>query len=527
MLDESSGKRVKAERNFEKGKHLLKNQNFCYKKNNFPKKGEITMKKLFALVLALIMVLSLGVSAFAATGTNADTGSITVDKAHTGFTYSIYQILVLESYDTSINSYIYKPAPGWEAFVETCGYLVLNSNGTVKWNGTATQTSAAAFAKDALAYAESNSIAPYASMKKDTDDTVVKFENLNLGYWLVDSSVGAVCSLDTVMPDTIIEEKNLIPEPDKKVEDHEGNMQESTTARIGEKVKFATKITLHPGTENLVYHDRMQSTLDYLGVEAVYYTPMANGNLVDPSNYTVVESGLEDDCTFEVRFSNDFLATITHTTDITVVYYGALNETAIIGNPGNLNEAKITYGDEGESEWDEAKVYTYKFGIVKTDISNHILEGAEFELYYSETGDDKIPLVEEKPADAIEGINYYRPATEEEEAAAGFTSAVIKAGKACIWGVRSGIDMYLDEIKAPEGYNPIEGRFHIPALTDNNLPVFTAEGLYEKGGVEVENLAGAQLPQTGGIGTTIFYIVGGMLFVGALVFLVTKKRMSE
>ena len=114
------------------------------------------MKKLLALVLALVLVLGMGVTAFAVEGENDNSGSITIDKAHLGTTYSIYQILVLDSYNTDINSYVYSPASDlWKTWIQdtTAGgkYLVLNENGTVKWNGTATAAAAAAFAQEALA----------------------------------------------------------------------------------------------------------------------------------------------------------------------------------------------------------------------------------------------------------------------------------------------------------------------------------------------------------------------------------------
>ena len=510
------------------------------------------MKKLLALVLALVLVLGMGVTAFAVEGENDNSGSITIDKAHLGTTYSIYQILVLDSYNTDINSYVYSPASDlWKTWIQdtTAGgkYLVLNENGTVKWNGTATAAAAAAFAQEALAYAETNGIAPAASATAtaDAEGNVedVVFSNLNLGYWLVDSSAGALCSLDTVMPNTIIEEKNPPVLVDKKVQDHEGVMQEAISSRIGKVETFMSKITLYAGSENVVYHDVMQNTIDYIeGSVEVYLTPVANGNpLTAGTDYVVNEACTEHDdpnhagekvtCTFEVTFSEAFLKTITQATDVTVVYKGALNKNAIIAGNGNINDAMVTFGDDGFTTWDDAKLYTYQFGIVKTDISNHVLEGAEFDLYYSATGDDLIALVEELPTydgfTAVSGVNYYRPATDAEKAEASFVSAKIVAGKACVWGIRDGVAMYLEETQAPAGYNPLAERAHITALQSaNNIPEFDTNGLYIRGGVEVENLAGAQLPQTGGIGTTLFYVLGGIMVAAAVVVLVTKKRMS-
>lgn len=485
------------------------------------------MKKLFALLLAVVMVMSLATTAFAASGTDETTkGSITISDAIDGATYKIYQILELKSFDTDNHAYQYVPTAAWKSWIEdsTGGgkYLTINATyGNVEWIKDA---SVANFVADALAYAKATDGINPTATKTKTEGTDLVFSDLDLGYYLVESSIGAVCSIDGTVPNATIREKNTPPGNDKKVQDKDQSWQESTSASVGDTVTFASRLVIYAGTKNLSFHDKMTDGLTFVADSVkVYYTPMANGNEVAAANYTVKTTGLtHNDCTFEVNFTDAFLKTITAETYLTVVYNAVVNENAVTKNE---NDSKLTYGEGHDTQWDPAYVYTYKFGIVKTDESNNVLQGAEFKLYGSATGNDEIKLVADNPATVEAGVNYYRPATAEEQAAEGFAAATIEAGKACIWGIASK-PLYLEETKAPAGYNGLTERYHITALQSDNMPTFTPEGLYDKGGVEIENLAGTALPQTGGVGTTLFYVFGGLMVVAAAVLLITKKRMS-
>lgn len=510
-------------------------------------------KKLASLLLAMIMVMAMAMPVFATQvdqGTSAGTkGTITIDNAIPGQTYSIYQIFELESYDNTQQpdeAYTYKLIKAWREFFTTGygkGFVEINSQNYVRWTA-AESADMAAFAKEALAYAESKEdiaaaateIAPAAAEGEKT--VTVTFTDLPLGYYLLDSTTGALCSLNTTNNTVTIKEKNTEPTLDKEVEeDSTGKYGDYNDANIGQPVNFKTTITASAGAQNYVLHDKMSTGLTYTS-GSVKVT--LNDTEVEKSNYTVTESGLTDGCTFEVSFTQAFCDTLDNTSIIVVSYSAVLNKDAVVEGTGNENEAYLEYGDGNETEHDKTYTHTYKFELVKTKNDATLLNGAQFELYDAATGGNKIDLV--KKANGV-----YRLATEEEQEASDFASAVIDAGRAVIEGLDGGTTYYLEEKKAPDGYNKLDGRIPV-ILSDEavdekhngSVEITDADGkllgstvatvendIYVSGGIQVINQTGSLLPSTGGIGTTIFYVIGGILVVGAGILLVTKKRMSK
>ena len=155
------------------------------------------LKQFLGAVVAALMVFAMTVTpALAAHGTNSNSGSITIDNAEVGHTYSAYQVLVLESYNTDANAYSYKAASGWGDWLKTqTKYVNVDAQGYVTWVQNA---DAAAFAKAALAHAEAKKITPTAT--ETATSSTVTFSSLNLGYYLVDTTLGTLCSLDTTVP---------------------------------------------------------------------------------------------------------------------------------------------------------------------------------------------------------------------------------------------------------------------------------------------------------------------------------------
>lgn len=478
------------------------------------------MKKFTSLLLALVMVLTMTTTAFAEQEGTMTGGTITIKNAVKGQTYSAYQILDLESYDENTGAYSYKANSAWKQWLEEQkNYVAIDNSGYVTWVKGA---DVATFAKAALAYAkeEKNSISVVAT--KTAESTTVEFSNLKLGYYLVDSTLGTLCSLDTTKPGATIYEKNAQPTIDKLVEeDSTGTWGDANSAEIGQTVKFKTTINAKKGAQKYVLHDKMDAGLT-LNEESIV-VKVGETTLTKGTDYTVAFES-NDECTFEVTFSQKYLDTITGDTAIIVTYSAVLNEKAEIYEKANHNKTRLNYGDNSSTKWDETRTYTFKFDIIKTNSDKRLLSGAKFELYDAETGGNKIALVKES-----EGV--YRLATPAEKSNKEFTSAVIEAGKVTVKGLDSDSKTiyWLEEIMAPEGYNKLSTRAKVDMTKGMNLETTMTGDIWKDGdgGVQITNNTGAVLPSTGSMGTTIFYVIGAILMMGSAILLVTRKRMSN
>ena len=371
---------------------------------------------------------------------------------------------------------------------------------------------AAAFAKAALAHAEESSINPIKTVK--ADGTTVNFTDLNLGYYLVDTTVGTLCSLNTTTPNVIMEEKNEIPPVDKKVqEDSTGNWGEENTAEIGDTVDFKTTIIAKKGAESYVLHDVMS---DGLTLNGDSIKVQVNGVNLAAANYTIKTSGLTDGCDFEITFAQSYLDTITADTDIVVTYSAVVNENAVVYDDANTNKTKLTFGEDNRDEttWDETKTYTFKVDVVKTDGENKVLDGAQFKLYDAKTGGNEIALI--KVSDCV-----YRLAKDGETGVEYITTV---NGQLEIKGFDANTNYYLEETKAPDGYNKLAERVEI-AVKEANLEANVTNDTWHSGGVHIVNNTGSLLPGTGGMGTTVLYMAGGVLVIAAGALLIFRRRM--
>lgn len=469
------------------------------------------IKKIAAIMFAFMMVFTLS------SNVNAEetTGTITVENPIEGQTYKAYKILDLESYDLTNKLYSYKISKGWEAFFQSTepkgagsDYITINENNYVTFNdGVSTEQ----FAKSALTYAEKNHI---SAISPSVNENVVTFNDLELGYYLLDSSAGALCGLDTTNSEVKIREKNGVPEVHKTIINSNHHDDTNSYASIGDKVQFKTVITAQPGAQNYVLHDTMDDSFTYNKDVEISYK---GSKLTLDDEYTI---NYDDPCTFDIVFKEKFLNTLSKDDEIVVTYSAILNGNAHI-ETGNINKTHLTYGSNKNTAEKETVTTTYQIKVLKyTKSTDNPLGGATFSLYNAANEGTAYQLVKKQ------NTEEYRLALSEE-APTTTKITTTSTGKFSIQGLKPG-DYWLEETEAPKGYNKLAKRIKV---TINEYGSFLIDG---KGNadnynlpynqVDVENKSGSLLPQTGGAGTTLIYLIGGALVLGSGFVLANKKR---
>lgn len=347
------------------------------------------------------------------------------------------------------------------------------------------------------------------SITPDKDGTI-EFTGLALGYYVVDTTVGTLCGLNTANPEVTIEDKNKKPTVEKKIVEGD-QLADKNSANIGDAVNFKTTITAQAGAKKYVLHDTMSGSLTFNDDVVVTY----NGNVLnDSDDYTVTKPGA-DGCTFDVTFKDSFLNTLTANAKIYVTYSARVNDNAVVKDP-MTNKTHLTYGDNN-TETNKPETITKTFGITvfKYTGDNKALEGAEFKLSTDPSCKDTTKDLKFKN---LEGKYRYNTSGD---------TTLISSDKGYIYieGLKEGT-YYLKETKAPDGYNllktPVkiridsEGKIYVDESTTANT-----------GDVKVANKSGTVLPSTGGAGTTMIYLVGAVLVLGSGVVLVTKRRVKN
>lgn len=480
-----------------------------------------TIKKLMAALLAVALLCAMAVPAFAAEGAS---GSITIDKAINGETYTAYKIFDVVSSKVETDgstTYVYTVAEGWAGFFEQSNvkdYVTVDKNGQPAWvEGKKSDTDLQAFAKLALTYASENSIAGKTATAAGNQAVI---SGLTAGYYVVSTTAGSLCILNTNGSSLQINEKNKAPTIDKKID----GSKDANDAAIGDVVNYTVTIHAKKGATGYVLTDTMTKGLTFNPDSLTVKT--GTSTLSKDTDYTVDVNSTPDtdgNTNFKVTFKDSYLNTIDSDTDIVVSYTATVNKDAEIGTTGNTNTAQLKYGNDSTVE-STTKTYSYKFDLVKTDKSNKLLEGAKFKLYDSVASTTPVKLIKDSSGN-------YRVAETSESGAV--DEIVIDSFKAVTISGLNKKTYYLEETKAPDGYNKLTERQSVELgkegfVADATINNSGSEGAtWTEGGVQVINNAGATLPSTGGMGTTLFYVLGGGLMVAAVVLLVTKKRMEN
>lgn len=484
-------------------------------------------RKLASLLLALVMVFALATTAFA-TGT----GSITVDNPIAGQNYTAYKIFDVV-YNDGQTAYSYTIDSGNEWFsavqafaTEANGLTLTQVNGSTTYNVTTTT----AFSAPPFAEALKAAVDGKTGIPLNVADGKATATDLDLGYYFVTSSTDALCNLTTTNPAVIIHDKNEMPFEKK---------DDKVSAEVGETVNYTIKgkVPDHTGFTKYTY----------------LITDTMSDGLTFKQDVTVTVGGtnVTSACTITYNVDNNankFTVSIpvrdyTIGDKIEVTYSALVNENAV--EKISKNSATLTYSNnpsdstKTDTTTVEETVYTSKIVIDKyeKDKPGNKLEGAEFVLcrkaphndaqyaaLYAVQNDNQNDNQYYK-RDENTKIQYYKQdettkaVTWVENIADATKVTTDKSGKAFFEGLADGT-YRLIETKAPAGYNRMTDAQEVEVKGGTTVADLSVTA-------KVENQAGTLLPSTGGVGTTVFYVLGAVLVLGAVVLLVTKKRMND
>ena len=466
-----------------------------------------SVKRISSLLLALLMILTMSVTTFAA-GTTGTKGSITIDNPKADETYTAYKIFDVV-YSGDNYSYTIKDTNEWFDTVQS--YATGGTKGLTLTPVTGKDIYIVKTENTFSASNFSNVLKAAVSGKHGTDlivgaDGKASATNLPLGYYFVTSTNGALCNLTTTNPDITIHDKTDVPF--EKTED-------KTNADVGDTVTYTItgKVPEYAGFSSYTYliTDEMSDGLTFnkdvkVTVDSVDKTADCE------KKYDVDEKANKFTVSIPVKDNH-----YTVGAEIKVTYTATLNENAIANI--SKNAATLTYSNDPTDSAkktttppQEQKVYSSKIVIDKyeKDNTDKKLSGAEFVLY-KEDGSNKLYYKWNDTDKKVEWVAVNEAATVKTDI----------NGAASFDGLADGT-YYLEETKAPAGYNPLSAPLTIVVTTGSDTDV---SKLTIKEGVA--NSTGALLPSTGGMGTTFFYVIGGIFVLASVVLLITRKRMEK
>ena len=472
------------------------------------------MKKIFALLIAMVMVLGMSTSVFAASD-----GTITIQNTVKDKSYEVYKVFDATYSGTNV-SYTYdgSNATFLAALQGESSPFTATANTAGTYNIALKEGKTASDVSTFLTAQKANL---GSAVKTATGDGKTQtLTGLDYGYYYITTTTGSAVTIDSALKDvTVIDKNEVIPPPDKaeKVangewteEPESGN--ERTTGNIGDTVNY--KVT---GSFNRYQGEELVTKITFTDTMSAGLTP--NKDVVIKINGTTVDvtptySNSDRTWTAEITtatVADDGTITFNYDTPSTyeITYSAVINENAKIADPEN-NTFTLKYNDKGDQS-DTTEVVTYKIDLKKVDPSGTKLAGAKFKLYDAATeGNEILVVLVSGTGDKTSTVdNVYRHAKANET---GVEMVTGTTGKIIVQGLANG-SYYFEETEAPEGFNKLTARTDATTITDANATI------------TVTNQSGTELPSTGGMGTTIFYIIGAILVIGAGVVLVTRRRM--
>ena len=468
------------------------------------------MKKFLALLLALVMVMGLATTAFAA----EPTYTLTLENAQPGHTYTAFQIFAGDLSEDGVLSNIV-----WGKNVNEAGQAHFG-NAAEKAASLTTTADAEAFAAQIDAYLQTP---PAGSVKIADNATTGKITGLEAGYYLVKTTATTTTNgvhtyyIMKVVKDTTATIKADAPELEKTVNDADVN--------IGDEVTYTLTATMTSNIQGyeeykVVFHDTLSEGLDFVAGSVT----VKIGQKDVTSSFTVAENNRVLTITCEDVLASAVGATAG--TQIVVTYKATVNEDANIGETGNSNKAHLEYSNNpyddgtGKTPDKEIEVYTWQIPMYKYTMNNNTkqaLAGAGFTLYKDAECTQHVYLAATEDT-SVYTVCTQTGCTDHQHKTEVFTD---NTGYLDFNGLESGT-YYLKETTTPAGYNTCDVITVVIDAQGNLTQDSNATQL-----VEVLNQAGSTLPETGGMGTTMFYIFGGTMMMAAVVLLVTKKRMAD
>lgn len=495
-------------------------------------------RKLASLLLALVMVFALATTAFAQDVTvTGGTGSITISNAAKGETYTIYKL-----FDATVNA----------------------DGSSIAYTGTIPESLKAYFSADTNDYISATSAAKdgenmseglktalkawtataTAAATATSDGSALNFKELAYGYYVVTTTQGdQVISVDSTMPNVTIVDKNSSTPKDlsKTASSNDVSIGDTVTYTVS----FKTSNYYGAGTEakeivSYTIEDTLPEFLSNVTVTSIIVDN--DGSDTTTNDRTTVTDQFADKkivIDWYDEANNQFL--YDNGATVTITYTAVVTDKAAIDGNGNTNKVTVTWTTKGGDEPGPDKVetdetiFTYAIALKKVNNKGVALPGAVFEF----------PFYVKSTADA-NGAYIYAGTT----AGAGLTNQITTpdSGVIVVKGVKSG-SYEITEVTAPAGYNKLTAPVTVQAVKTGETSTHTTVYLDENGkvvdktdkvtevkvdidtiaatAVVVVNKAGTELPSTGGMGTTVFYVLGTVLVLGAVVLLVTKKRMSD